>query len=59
MGKGVIDKQNPVFLSFFAFFFSRICFSSLGEGVKKTNMRPTYTSYSGLLGACQYSVFHF
>lgn len=63
-GRVEVGKQNPVFLSFFALlffsylFFLRIC-PSLGEGVEKTNMRPTHTSYSGLLGACQYSVFNF
>lgn len=57
--------QNPVFLSFFAaFFFLSLSvflqvFPSLGDGVEKTNMHPTHTSYSGLLGACQYSAFQF
>lgn len=66
MGKGVSWQtgQNTVFLSFFAsFFFILICFflqvvPSLGDGVEKTNMQPTHASYSGLLGACQYSVFN-
>lgn len=63
-GRGELGKQNPVFLSFLCVFFPsylfmRQVFQSLGEGVEKTNMRPTHTSYSGQLRACQYSVLTF
>lgn len=65
MGKGVTWQTEPsLSLSLLPYFFFYHLiflqvFPSLGEGVEKTNMRPTHTSYSGHLGACRYSVFNF
>lgn len=64
MGKGVSWQTEPSLSLFLCLFFvSHLFFLQvfpfLGEGVEKTNMRPTHTSYSGQLGACQYSVFNF
>lgn len=46
-------------LLFYLYLFFLLVVPSLGDGVEKTNMQPTHTSYSGLLAACQYSVFDF